>query len=173
MRAAGRVIARLIARAGKTSPPHFARTVERAIVGSCRPTPSSGPQPNESADDVREHTAAKVLALKTSEEDVLAVFGGELVDIERQPDAALGRIWHGLEQLLTGIVDRGPSFHRRTLRGLALAKALRCSAIARSTGSLVIARPPVRGMPSTSRPIVARAIIAGDHDAGDANEVIE
>jgi len=28
-------------------------------------------------------------------------------------------------------------------------------------------------MPSTSRPIVARAIIAGDHDAGDANEVIE
>ncbi len=166
MRAAGRVIARLIARAGKTSPPHFARTVERAIVGSCRPTPSSGPQPNESA-------AAKVLALKTSEEDVLAVFGGELVDIERQPDAALGRIWHGLEQLLTGIVDRGPSFHRRTLRGLALAKALRCSAIARSTGSLVIARPPVRGMPSTSRPIVARAIIAADHDAGDADEVIE
>jgi hypothetical protein len=31
---------------------------------------------------------------------------------------------------------------------------------------------PVRGMPSTSRPIVARAIIAADHDAGDADEVI-
>jgi hypothetical protein len=28
-------------------------------------------------------------------------------------------------------------------------------------------------MPSTSRPIVARAIIAADHDAGDADEVIE
>ena len=28
-------------------------------------------------------------------------------------------------------------------------------------------------MPSTSRPIVAPAIIAGDHDAGDADEVIE
>jgi hypothetical protein len=32
---------------------------------------------------------------------------------------------------------------------------------------------PVRGMPSTSRPIVARAIIAADHDAGNADEVIE
>jgi hypothetical protein len=61
----------------------------------------------------------------------------------------------------------------REIQELALAKALRSSAIARSTGSLVIARPPVRGMPSTSRPIVARAIIAADHDAGDADEVIE
>jgi hypothetical protein len=58
----------------------------------------------------------------------------------------------------------------REIQELALAKALRSSAIARST---VIARPPVRGMPSTSRPIVARAIIAADHDAGDADEVIE
>ena len=47
------------------------------------------------------------------------------------------------------------------------------SAIARSTGSLVIARPPIRGMPSTSRPIVAPAIIAVDHDASDGDEVIE
>ena len=61
----------------------------------------------------------------------------------------------------------------REIQELALAKALRSSAIARSTGSLVIARPPVRGMPSTSRPIVARAIIAADHDAGHADEVIE
>ena len=61
----------------------------------------------------------------------------------------------------------------REIQELALAKALRSSAIARSTGSLVIARPPVRGMPSTSRPIVARAIIAADHDAGDADEVSE
>ena len=61
----------------------------------------------------------------------------------------------------------------REIQELALAKALRSSAIARSTGSLVIAWPPVRGMPSRSRPIVARAIIAADHDAGDADEVIE
>ena len=61
----------------------------------------------------------------------------------------------------------------REIQELALAKALRNSAIARSAGSLVIAWPPVRGMPSTSRPIVARAIIAADHDAGDADEVSE
>jgi hypothetical protein len=51
-----------------------------------------------------------------SGEDALAVFDGELVDIERQPDAARGRGCRNLQKSFTDIIDRGRAFHRKTLR---------------------------------------------------------